>query len=81
MIDIGDDLSKVAEMLVKTALSPLIGEVERQELFKLLTTYHLGICKVTSKKGEKEEDDANSFNGFRNRVAAATSRDGEDNPA
>lgn len=82
MIDIGEDLSKIASMLAKTALSDLITEERRQEIFKLLTTYHLGICKVDSKKAAKEDDDdTDTFDQFRQRVSSAAGGNGEDHPS
>lgn len=80
MSELADKLETLATKLADSALSDNTLAHDRMEIFKLLTTYHLGVSKVSKPKDPNDEPQGETFDGFRNRVAATAGGTGPDRP-
>ena len=68
--DIGVKLAKLAIEIADKASGPDVLLENKLEAFKVLTTYHIGTTKANAKRDTGDEDEG--FNGFRNRIKAAS---------
>jgi hypothetical protein len=64
-------LDDLAKMIVDDALTTE-SSIERLDAFKLLTNYYTQTTKIDNKK-PKEDDDGDTFDGFRKSVKASGS--------
>ena len=77
MKDITEDLSNIAELLAIQALGETVSLENRIEIFKILTNYQF---HKNNPKKAKENDDGDTFQNFRERVAATAGGNGENHP-
>lgn len=77
---IGDKLNDVAEALLDDLLLPgnALSWDQRIDAFKVLTAYHLGLCKQVGKDDKEPDDpDAFSFNKARARLNGLEKHDAQ----
>lgn len=73
--DIGEKLEQLAERLVNEALAnnaepeKNLGFTARLDVFRAISTYHLGLKKLKKKPGDDDDEDVN-FNDVKARLRA-----------
>lgn len=77
--DIAIKLATLAIEIADKASGTDVLLVEKIEAFKVLTTYHVNTTKVNAKRDT--EDESEGFNGFRDRIKAASSGSGSGDSA